>query len=84
MKRICITYHMYINHSKPSDNLPHNIETVETCITLPMKDEIAEDLLANGVESRYLRMMGDVRIVLEHISELQGYFFKGVYTIEEE
>lgn len=84
MKRICFTYHMHINHSKPSDDLPHNIETAETCIALPMRDEVADDLLKNGTKSQYLHFMGEIRIILEHISELQGYFFDGVCTIEEE
>ena len=84
MKRICFTYHMHINHSKPSDKLPHNIETSETCITLPMRNEVADDLLKNGIESQYLSSIGEVRIILEHVSELQGYFFDGVCTVEEE
>lgn len=84
MKRICITYHMHIDHSKPSDDLPHNIETVETCITLPMRDEVADDILENEEESQYLRFMGEVRNILEHISELQGYHFSGVCFVEDE
>lgn len=83
MKRIFFIYHIHINHSKPSDKLPHNIETTETCITLPMRDEVADDLLKNGNESRYLCSMGEVRIILEHVSELQGYFFDGVVAVEE-
>ena len=84
MRRVSIMYHMHIDHSKPSDDYPHKIESVETCITLPMRDEVAEDLLKNGAESRYLCSMGEVRLILERISELQGYYYSGVCFIEEE
>lgn len=78
MKRI-----FFIYHNKPSANIPHNIEPTETCITLPMRDEVGLDILKNGNESRYLCPNGEVRIILEQISELQGYSFDGVVEIEE-
>lgn len=83
MKRICITYQMHIKHFNPHSSIPFT-ETAESCITLPMRDLIANDLLANETESRYLREGGDVRETLEYISLLQGYNFSGVCKIEEE
>lgn len=80
MKRIFFIYRV---HSKSSDKIPHNIETTETCITLSMRDEVGLDILKNGNESRYLCSKGEVRIILEQISELQGYFFDSVVSIEE-
>ena len=81
MKRIFFIYR--INYSKPSGDIPQNNEPTETCITLPMKDEIAHDILKNGSESQYLQPMGDVRIVLEQICELQGCSFGDVVSVEE-
>ncbi len=84
MRRICITYQMHIKHFKPHSTIPYTTETAESCITLPMRDLVANDLLAKGIESRYLREGGDVRTTLEHISWLQGYNFSGVCKIDEE
>ena len=44
MKPICITYHM-----------KNDTEVAETCVTLPMKDVIANDLLEKGDNSTHLR-----------------------------
>lgn len=80
MKRIFFTYRV---QNKPSDKLPHNIETTQTCITLPMRDEVGHDILKKGNNSPYLCSKGEVRIILEQISELQGYSFDSVVEIEE-
>ena len=52
MKKVCITYHMHF----PG-------EEAESCITLPMEDEIADDILDKGVDS--VHMMLD----LEHLTK---------------
>lgn len=83
MKRICFTYHMSIDYNKPCDDLPHKIEVAETCVTLPMKDELAEKILKEELECRELKPMGSVGIVLTHISEMQGYHYDGVVSVEE-
>ena len=76
MKRICITYHMSIDHSRPSDSYPHNIEVAENCITIPMLDEMADDILENQSNSRYLMSHTGQRNVYDALlilALLQGY-----------
>ena len=66
MKRICITYHM----TKAN-------EIAETCITLPMSDDIATSVLAEQGESVYIRAYNGtltaIKIILNQLAELQGY-----------
>lgn len=66
MKHICITYHM----TKVN-------EIAETCITLPMADDIAASILTQQGESAYVRAgcftVTPVKIVLDQLAELQGY-----------
>ncbi len=74
MKRICITYHM----SKPGEN-------AETCITLSMTDDIADDILWMGEDSIYFGTghNGAVRRLLENLAAIQGYNFTEAVTFEE-
>lgn len=66
MKRICITYHMTRRN-----------EIAETCITLPMEEHIAEDILTNQGDSQYVRQgsftLTNIKIILNNLAELQGY-----------
>jgi len=62
MKRLCITYHMR--------NLT---ESAETCITLSMLDEVADDVLAWGDDSRHVRQGGWIWQVLNAAAQMQGY-----------
>lgn len=54
MKKVLITYHM-----------TNGEEDAETCIALPMADEVAEDVLTWGDDSRYIRRGGAVRQALD-------------------
>jgi len=77
MKRICITYHMSKMISKPSD-WPRVTETAETCITIPMIDEIADDILAKQADSPYVKGFGnrdltDLLDLLNELARVQGY-----------
>lgn len=74
MKHINITYHM-----------KNATETAETCITLPMRDEAATDLLEKGERSQHVdpMLLGDVYRVLASLSALQGYEFVGFCCAEE-
>ena len=54
MKKVLITYHM-----------TNGEEDAETCIALPMADEVAEDVLTWGDDSRYIRRGGAVRHGIE-------------------
>lgn len=68
MKKLCITYHM------------HNDEGVaETCVTLPMLEEVAEDILERGADSEHLNAMliGDVYRILKSLASIQGYTYDG-------
>lgn len=80
MKHISITYHMYRDYPRK--------ETAETCITLPMVKVIADDVLKNGADSKYLfpRTLDDdlcvvpggvVYEALCRLSEMQGYRYEG-------
>lgn len=66
MKHISITYHM-----------SREGEIAETCIILPMEDQIASDILEHQEESRHVREDGcgtiAVRTILTCLAELQGY-----------
>lgn len=68
MKNINITYHM----EKPD-------EVAESCITLPMTDDIADDILWMGENSTYLGTghNGEVRRLLESLAAIQGYKYIG-------
>lgn len=74
MKKICITYHM-----------SRTDEGAETCITLPMADEIANDILKKGERSEHLSMMrnGEVYRLLRSLSAIQGYEYDRAYYFEE-
>ena len=65
-KNVCITYHM----SKEN-------EVAETCITLPMAEAVADDVLANQENSRYVKEGGSritpVKQILNNLAKLQGY-----------
>lgn len=68
MKRINIVYQM-----------EKGIEIAESCITLPMEDTVAEDILKNGKDSEYLCMMrnGEVYRLLRSLAAIQGYAYIG-------
>lgn len=82
MKHLCITYHMEKNHGTASRP---KMETAETCITLPMQDHIADDILKNGEDSQYMSRMavGYVTAILSELSEIQGYHYSGFCSAEE-
>jgi hypothetical protein len=63
-KYINITYHM----AKPN-------EVAESCITLPMTDAIADDILEHGESSQHLDLMrnGEVARILRSLATIQGY-----------
>lgn len=61
MKHVCITYHM----TRPG-------EEAETCITLPMTEENAQDLLANGEDSAVYR--GNIAGILQRLATIQHYY----------
>ena len=73
MKNVCITYHMR-NHK----------EEAETCITLPMADIVAEELIEEQRESVLLRPRHPIYIMLNMLSWLQGYYYVGFYLAEED
>ena len=67
MKKVCITYHM----TKPN-------EVAETCITLPLDDAIAKDLLKNQENSAYVvaprsHKRPSIPGLLHQLAALQGY-----------
>ena len=78
MKKLLITY-----------NMQNDIVDCETCIVLPMTDEIARDILEKGWESSYLDGLGidgtegEIHRILRTLSEIQGYEFAGFCTAEE-
>ena len=69
--------------------MQNDIEDCETCIVLPMTDEIARDILEKGWESSYLDGLGidgtegEIHRILRTLSEIQGYEFAGFCTAEE-
>lgn len=72
MKHLCITYHMERRN-----------EIAETCITLPMLDEVAADILARCDDSPYMASGGAVNTILEQLAEIQGYTLLGVCMARE-
>lgn len=78
MKKLLITY-----------NMENDLENCETCIVLPMTDEIAKDILEKGWESSHLDGLGidgtegKIHRILRTVSEIQGYEFAGFCTAEE-
>ena len=67
MKHVCLTYHM----TRPN-------EVAETCITLPLDDSIAKDLLKNQENSAYVvaprsHRRPSIPALLSQLAALQGY-----------
>lgn len=73
MKNVGITYHMQ-----------NGLETAESFIVLPMKDDIAEDIL--NLEERSLHMRldvnGEVARLLRSLADIQGYEYIGAVGFE--
>lgn len=65
-KYVCITYHMNKEN-----------EVAETCITIPMDEMVADDVLANQEKSQYVKEgsfdITPVKRILSDLAELQGY-----------
>lgn len=65
-KYVCITYHMNKEN-----------EVAETCITIPMDEEVANDVLAKQERSRYVKegssSITPVKQILNNLAKLQGY-----------
>lgn len=61
MKHLCITYHM----EKPNEN-----EIAESCITLPMTEEIAADVMEHQESSFNIPIIENI---LTRLAKLQGY-----------
>lgn len=82
MRYLNITYHMEKNHGTV---IEPNIEIAETCIVLPMAEDVAEDVLISGADSIHLKRLcyGKVSAVLAALSELQGYHYSGFCCAEE-
>lgn len=77
---LCITYLMHKNHGTCIDP---RMEYVETCATIAMHEDYAEDILVHGAESGYLsKLCGKVYIPLSYISELQGYYYSDFCAAE--
>ena len=75
MTNLCITYQM------------HNNEGIaETCVTLPMLEEVAEDILEKGADSEHLDSMriGEVQRILKSLASIQGYTYDGFCCAEKE
>ena len=72
MKHICITYHM-----------TRKSEIAETCITLPMEDAKAAELLACQEDCLQLREGATLDVLLRKLSILQGYQYAGFCIAEE-
>ena len=73
MKNVRVCYQM-------TRKIENGRETTETCITLPMSDENAEELLTDGEESAaYLVSVYDI---LENLSQLQEYDYVGFCRAE--
>lgn len=58
-------------------------EIAETCITLPMLDEVADDILARCDDSPHMASGGAVNTILERLAEIQGYTLLGVSMARE-
>lgn len=75
MTNLCITYQM------------RNAEGLaETCITLPMTEAMAADILERGADSEHLdsTRIGDVYRALKAIASMQGYTYDGFCCAEKE
>ncbi|WP_207643852.1 hypothetical protein [Desulfitobacterium hafniense] len=77
LKRVCITYHMQTMISKPSDST-REYDTAESCIVIPMVEEIANDILEKQSGSAHAP-----RILLNELACYQGYE-NGIFLIAEE
>lgn len=75
MKRVTVIYHMKNEEG-----------TAETCVTLPMRDEAADDLLERGASSEHVNpmLMGEVYRILRSLSAIQGYEYEGFCCAELE
>lgn len=74
MTNLCITYHMQNEEG-----------TAETCVTLPMLEEVAEDILERGEDSLHLHsVIGRVYSVLKNLASIQGYTYAGFCCAEKE
>lgn len=73
MKKVCITYHMHF----PG-------EEVESCITLPMEDGIADDILEKGMDSIHMmpEANGEIARLLRSLADIQGYHYDGAVGFE--
>ena len=69
MKHVCLTYHM--NRAGMD---------AETCITLPMTEDNAQDLIANGEDSVVYR--GNIAGILQRLATIQGYNTASFCTAE--
>lgn len=73
MKNICITYHMKRGN-----------EIAETCITLPMEDKKAAELLDTQEQWWQLMEGATLDVLLHKLSRLQGYQYVGFCLASEE
>ena len=75
MKKLRVTYHM----SRPG-------ETAEDCITLPVSDEAAREILSLKVD-KYSYLCGDatarLSVIIYDLAQLQGYENYDIRTVEE-
>ena len=74
MRKVNITYHM-----------ERGSEIAESCITLPMEDAVAADILKHGEDSAHLSMMqnGEVYRLLRSLAAIQGYEYIGACAPRE-
>ena len=77
MKRICITYHMTKTN-----------EVAETCVTISVADDVADDILENQGDSQYVRQgsfsITAIKTILSNLAELQGYADAAFCMAEED
>lgn len=75
MKELRVTYHMI----RPG-------ETAESCITLPVSDEAAREILSLNVD-KYSFVQSDnaasVNVILYNLAYLQGFENYEIRTVEE-
>lgn len=69
MTELTITYHMH-----------NDFEDAESCITLPMKEPVANSLLLYGADSyavshSYASRGGEIYQILNALAKIQGYCF---------
>lgn len=72
MTHVCITYHM-----------KREREIAETCITIPMEDGKAAELLATQGEWWQLMEGATLDVLLRKLALIQGYSFAGFCMAEE-